>query len=249
MKRNFTNENFEDFLRQSADDLRMRPSKKVWKGISSHLNQRQRKVGFAIGAFLLALSTFAYLTVENSSSQFSETISADKAKAILKPVKEQATRNNAQAIDSRSTTSKSLSNNTLRPKADNSFLSHSSAIGSVENAIADENTNMAATNEFVPTTVDSYFDDVLEERAAKQNLVDNDKSPIYPLSIESVVNSYKPKFQKKKLSFQFYFTPTTSYRKLTENKSFLRTQSPSNPSYTPALIFDVNNVVLCKIMK
>jgi hypothetical protein len=243
MKRNFTNENFEDFLRQNADDLRMRPSKKVWKGISSHLNQRRRRVGFAIGAFLLALSTFAYLTVENSSSQFAETISAGKAKAAVKPVEKETTQNNAQTIDSRSTTSTTLSNNTLRPKVDNAFSSQLSANGFDKNAVAEENTSLAGANEFVPTIVDSYFDDVIEEQAAKHNLVDNNKSPIYPLSIESVVNSYKPKFQKKKLSFQFYFTPTTSYRKLSENKSFLRSQSPSNPNYAPALIFDVNNVV------
>ncbi len=61
MKRNFTNENFEDFLRQSADGLRLRPSGKVWKNISKHLNKRRRRVGFAIGTFLLAVSTFGLL--------------------------------------------------------------------------------------------------------------------------------------------------------------------------------------------
>lgn len=242
MKRNFTNENFEDFLRQSADDLRMRPSKKVWKGISSHLNQRRRRVGFAIGAFLLAISTFAYLRVENSSSQFAETISAGKAKATLKPAEEKSIQNNHQSIDQKSTTSNFLSNNTLKSGANNSFLSQLSLNNSAESTIADENTSLTGTNEFVPTIVDSYFDHPTEEKA-NQNPVDNDKSTIYPLSIESVINSYKPSPQKKKLSFQFYFTPTTSYRKLSENKSFLRSQSPGSPNYAPALIFDVNNVV------
>ncbi|MGN6399043.1 MAG: hypothetical protein ACTHMD_01235 [Flavisolibacter sp.] len=245
MKRNFTNENFEDFLRQSADDLRMRPSKKVWKGVSSHLNQRRRRVGFAIGVFLLAISTFAYLRVENSSSQFAETISADKAKATLKPAEEQSIQNNHQSINQKSATSNFISSNTLKSKVGNSFLSQLSLNSSAENTITDENASLMGTDEFVPTIVDSYFDHPTEEKV-NQNLVDNDKAAIYPLSIESVVNSYKPSVQKKKLSFQFYFTPTTSYRKLSENKSFLRSQSPSNPNYAPALIFDVNNVVTHK---
>ncbi|MGN6165665.1 MAG: hypothetical protein ACTHOF_14100 [Flavisolibacter sp.] len=242
MKRNFTNENFEDFLRQSADDLRMRPSKKVWKGVSSHLNQRRRRLGFAIGAFLLAISTFAYLRVENSSSQFAETISADKAKGTLRPAEANSIQNNNQSIDEKSTTSNFLSNNTLKSRVDNSVSSQLSLSSSIESTIADENISLTGTDEFVPTIVDSYFDDSSKEDI-EQNQADNNKSPLYPLSIESVVNSYKPSLQKKKLSFQFYFTPTTSYRKLSENKSFLRSQSPSNPNYAPALIFDVNNVV------
>src|SRR5829696_5357903 len=79
MKRNFTNENFEDFLRESAEELRMRPSDKVWKSISSHLNQRRRRVGFAIGTFLLALSTFAYFTNEGSSHKSNSSVKTTPA--------------------------------------------------------------------------------------------------------------------------------------------------------------------------
>ncbi|MBK9570653.1 MAG: hypothetical protein IPO53_12605 [Chitinophagaceae bacterium] len=44
------------------------------------------------------------------------------------------------------------------------------------------------------------------------------KNDIYPLTIESIVNSYKHIRQRKKLSWQVYFTPTVSYRRLKENK-------------------------------
>ncbi|HJW16339.1 MAG TPA: hypothetical protein VJ499_04435, partial [Flavisolibacter sp.] len=68
MKKNFTPENFEDFLRQSADGLRMRPSVKVWKGVSSQLNKRRRRFEFIIGAFIIALSTFGYFIIEQPGS-------------------------------------------------------------------------------------------------------------------------------------------------------------------------------------
>ena len=79
MKRNFTNENFEDFLRQSADGLRLRPSGKVWKNISKHLNKRRRRVGFAIGTFLLAISIFGYFIVQDSAKKLNSFANANPA--------------------------------------------------------------------------------------------------------------------------------------------------------------------------
>ena len=64
MERNFTNENFENFLRQNADGLRMRPNEKVWKEISKKLNRRKRLAGFTIGSLLLAICTLGYFSIE-----------------------------------------------------------------------------------------------------------------------------------------------------------------------------------------
>jgi hypothetical protein len=64
-----------------------------------------------------------------------------------------------------------------------------------------------------------------------------------PLTIESVINSYTRR--NKKLSFQYYFTPTISYRKLSENKSYLRSQN-SGPSNYATLYGNINNVVTHK---
>src|SRR3982751_5609152 len=63
MKRNFTNENFEGFLQQNADSLRMRPSDKVWSGITRHLNRRRRILGFTLGFSLLILTGIGYYFV------------------------------------------------------------------------------------------------------------------------------------------------------------------------------------------
>ena len=42
MERN-SNENFEHFLRQNAEDFRMHPSPKVWEGISENLNKKKTR--------------------------------------------------------------------------------------------------------------------------------------------------------------------------------------------------------------
>ncbi len=73
----------------------------------------------------------------------------------------------------------------------------------------------------------------------------SNKRDIYPLTIESVVNSYKHTRLRKKLSWQIYFTPTVSYRKLKENKAFLNAARP----YTAAPasnVSDINSVVTHK---
>jgi hypothetical protein len=92
--------------------------------------------------------------------------------------------------------------------------------------------------------VDDYFDGGIKEETPQT--VSVAKPALYPLTIESVLNSYTAGRSRKKIGFQFYFTPTISYRKLGENKSFLRSQPANNPNYRQALIFDVNNVVTHK---
>jgi hypothetical protein len=71
------------------------------------------------------------------------------------------------------------------------------------------------------------------------------KQDIYPMSIESVVNSYKPAFRKK-VTAQLYFTPTVSYRKLRENKSYLRSANFANNPSNLAALSDINSVVTHK---
>jgi hypothetical protein len=251
MKRNFTNENFEDFLRQNADGLRLRPSDKVWKNISRHLNKRRRRVGFAIGTFLLAVSSFGYFIVQDSAKKFDSFVDAspDKAPAVIKRLFEKET------AEQSTIHTPQVSNTTLsaQPSPENTFISVNNRLlpRPAENNSAEikaektDNDNLLASTEFSPTIVDSYFDQPFKEETKKQSTANN-SSLTYPFTIESVINSYTAKSRKKKLGFQFYFTPTISYRKLSENKSFLRTQPSTSPSYLPALVFDVNNMVTHK---
>jgi hypothetical protein len=69
-----------------------------------------------------------------------------------------------------------------------------------------------------------------------------------PYTIESVLNSYKFIRGRKKLSWHFFVTPTISYRKLKENKTFLNAArntlgTPANYSYS---FSDINSIVTHK---
>ena len=65
MKRDFTNENFEDFLKNSADSLRMKAPDKVWQNLSKELNKRRRRFTIGLGAFLLISSAVGYGVIGN----------------------------------------------------------------------------------------------------------------------------------------------------------------------------------------
>jgi hypothetical protein len=67
------------------------------------------------------------------------------------------------------------------------------------------------------------------------------------LSIESVTNVFKAIRNRNRVTLQFFFTPTVSYRKLSENKDYLRA-SQNNPNATPnmANFYSVNNAVTHK---
>ena len=242
MKKNFTPENFEDFLRQSADGLRMRPSVQVWKGVSSHLNKRRRRFEFIIGAFIIAVSTFGYFIIEQPGS-------------VTKPspsgtIKSSASQENFAIVNKGTHTTATYSQNTIAAsKNKNITTSHTHTVVSTSpvtnNEMEAQQLGAINPTEFSPTIVDSYFENNSDTQAP-ETAQDNKPGVKYPLTIESVTNSFKPFKLKKKVGFQFYFTPTVSYRKLGENKSFLRSQPVTNPNYTPALIYDVNTVVTHK---
>ena len=52
-------------------------------------------------------------------------------------------------------------------------------------------------------------------------LTNKKQDAAYPMTIESVTNSYTPRFKKGKLGLQLFFTPTVSYRGLRGNKGYI----------------------------
>jgi hypothetical protein len=110
-----------------------------------------------------------------------------------------------------------------------------------------------ADEPFEPTIVDSY--PVEENETSKVNEASEDflrvsSSPnSTPWTIESATNSFLEKrfVRKSRFQTQFHFAPTISYRKLTENKSYLRNsnQALAQPNYS-ALYNSVNSMVTHK---
>jgi hypothetical protein len=237
MERNFTNENFEGFLKQNADRHRMRASDKVWKNISKSLNKKRRYTVGLTGFFLLT-SLLGYLVTHEPRQQFQKQSTSPKT-------------NSASSIATN--TPPALRNNQLglpgiikQPKQNliaQQKSNHSLIIAELGTALR-HNSEQEMANpvfDFQPAVIDSDPESPQTSTEKKQEFKLSESEL---LTIESVLNSYK-RGKKKKLGFQFYFTPTVSYRKLSENKSYLRSIN-NVPANYPVLQNDVNNIVTHK---
>jgi len=214
MERNFANENMEEFLRRSTDGLSMRPSAKVWKGISSHLNKRKRKFGFILGASLLFTTALGYFLVNESSRNYS-TVPVNPTSSTKQNLKSGIV---PQLSNEEIATNKPLRSYSAKTHSVNNFKQITSdpfadkKLNFTQTLV--QETELVAQNTFTPTIVDSY----LANELPREKLSNREEEVIAsdPLSIESVLNSYRPR--TKKLGWQFYFTPTLSYRNVNDNK-------------------------------
>jgi hypothetical protein len=257
MKRDFTNDHFEEFLKQSADSLRMKAPDKVWQNLSKELNKRRRRFIIGLSVFLLISSGIGYYTIAHVTEPIEiRSKQTDQHQNIIaeQPTEKISSFNLPLAAKERTSLPTESFNNTSAvqnkegKKVREADISSAQPINTAQSNESSEN-NLVAQSPFTPTVVDSYteFDN-------QESIDEKDKQPILisrnetlPLTIESVINSYKLKGSKAKLETQFYFVPTISYRKLTENKSYLRALSQSNtPSNYPAFHSSVNNNVTHK---
>jgi hypothetical protein len=102
-----------------------------------------------------------------------------------------------------------------------------------------EDNNPAGANSTNTTTILTASPAAVTENISQEAEKKAEVKETYPLTIESVINSYQRK--RKKLTWQAYFTPTISYRRLTENKYFLEANRNTGPGYL--YIPDINSAV------
>jgi hypothetical protein len=67
MENKFNHDEFEHFIKENADQYRMFPSEKVWKGINQTINTRTRWYGFALGFLILTISVVTWVMLSNSN--------------------------------------------------------------------------------------------------------------------------------------------------------------------------------------
>jgi hypothetical protein len=247
MKKHFTHENFERFLKESADDLQMRPSADVWSRIEGRMNRRRRRVFFSSAFFLLTASLFGYLIIEQSKNAadpfagvqtLSKKTDAKPANITTNPATTDASLQRASTAKPRLTVA-SVTKNPVN-------ASTSVTREQLGSPIVPENSNASVVgvpSPFTPTVVDEQqpFSNTAPETRVEQETAKNEIP-----TIESVVNSYSPKRVKRKPEFQLFFTPTVSYRRLTENKSYLRAVPQSMATFNIAALYDVNSMVTHK---
>jgi hypothetical protein len=296
MESNFNNKDFEQFVKQNADQYRMFPSEKVWDGINNTLHTRRRWYGIGLTLLLLTTGVVTWVMLLNTSGKKQEitnnTIvstskkSAEKETKIIKPAIL------APAKPVNSTIPGNSSSNTLINLFPADFTTTSTEEDEISTTVVQSNDiqlaapliikpedNNAAQAVYAKkeikqnwnnttTAIPSVESPVLKLVQSKReydeinlqkdeaiatdlnnNVAATEKKDMYPLTIESVVNSYQKIARRKGLTWQIYFLPTVSYRKLTENKSFITSTQQitgSSPLNYVIATGDVNNVVTHK---
>lgn len=291
MESNFNNRDFEQFVKQNADQYRMFPSEKVWNGIHNTLHARKRWYG--IGLTLLVVSTVAVswvmlLSPGDKKQLSANTISNAEIKkqsptktptngvAIFAPLKIVA----SPAADAGSVVT--ISNNlfvtdVISPLKNQEYeslplIAEKEFKSATSSTIINhqENTSITSTLNFKEPTVynkavitpilkdvyKSQPDNLLVSSAVSKEEMplpaNNNTTPqekdITSQPIETSINSYSLVSKRKKITWQIYFLPTVSYRKLAENKNFLIStqQITASSPLNSAVTNDINEVVTHK---
>ena len=268
MESNFNNKDFEQFVKQNADQYRMFPSEKVWKGIHNALHTRRRWFGIGLTLLLLTTGTVTWVMVTSPSKN-----QAAPSRQIIS--------SNTQAKDQKTESAVKSNNILFIPGPDgrqkNGLAANTTVIEknnlikgpgivsinqseTLEEIVPNKPENLVSAiplynNEpvyFIPVDITSIgiINDNDPEFESNQSLATTEiklveARDMYPLSIESVINSFEY-IAKRKLTWQIYFAPTISYRRLSENKAFLSSPQSSNSPYSYAAIYDINTAVTHK---
>src|SRR5574338_19484 len=275
MQRDFNNNDFEQFVKQNADQYKMYPSEKVWKGIHSSLHTRRTWYGLGFVLLILASVVVTWMMVSSPEvkQQTNTNIPANAAKENQPATEKKAAIHefigSVSSIQDNKFPEPLVANNTLtdnqnlpilQETADQTLtprMSFKPAIQNVHLSALDPNeveatdiqnivsmsdnytlTDQATDNEYDPTQMIKNPVTIFSQAPVQKN--------IYPLTIESVFNSYRHPVKHSKIDWQLTLTPTISYRRLSENKSFLRNVSISSGTYAYAYLYNVNSVVTHK---
>ena len=273
MESKYSNRDFEQYLKDNADQYRMFPSDKVWKGVNNALHTRRKWYGFWLGFLLLmtggavtwVMTTYPSSKKENSivlntntvASQPVKSTSIEKATQDIKNLLP-FTKNKEFTISYGSTVSEldgnsvipllSTQNNISEKIIDFQPVSQYQSI-QIERGqpgmVNGLNGNINLPTEFTSLTSDRKADNFPPAIVTdNDNIISkNTQAEVSPLTIESVVNAYQFKKPARKISWQLFITPTVSYRKLSVNKS---SDNPSAFNYPFASLSDVNSVVTHK---
>lgn len=283
MESNFNNKDFEQFVKQHADQYRMFPSEKVWKGIDSALHTKRKWYGLGLALLLLLTGgtvTWVMMTTPVNKNDQQQVAANSNTKArqattsgnntevnlpdgpivydikppVAKPVYNYPLKISDESINNQVAVVENLTPVTpesakvivITPVAENKNYLHLSP--EVDGVVAG---SAAETPEYFPVTIVESaalpINEIQENKTAgKEAIVVATPEP-YSLTIESILNSYKkPVTRKKLLALQVYVSPTVSYRKLSENKEFLRSAANSGNVPFSVASRDVNNAVMHK---
>jgi Outer membrane protein beta-barrel domain len=292
MENRSINRDFEQFVKQNADQYRMFPSEKVWNGIHNRIHTRRRWYGLALAFLLLSTGAVTWVMLVNPSSRkqslaytkasipaANKQLKAEKKSTIIAPVLS-AKSNGEKSANTIFPTGLTIETNTSAKDTEADIATSpygiaientdpttiepdisSKSIVSVEQPAlsADKKATRSFTKmkEAVAKNVSAIIPaEIITETAVSKPAVEKSNLPAEeekadekntgitpPLTIESVVNSFKRISKKKKSTWQVFVTPTISYRSLRENEAFIDAANRSTPliSYVPENLQSVVN--------
>lgn len=273
MESNYSNKDFEQYVKQNADQYRMFPSDKVWKGVNDALHTRRKWYGFWLGFLLLVtggavtwvMTTYPSSKKENSITQNSNPIFTPSAKKtstgqiqgdiqnLLPFNKEIGIVKNSFIIEGNNSVAlpETKQENITEETFDLSPVSQQYHV--TETEIFPEITDSRIrTNSSILNNLPALKPALIEKAPfadpspvmTNTSETANDQNEIYSLlTIESVTNAYRYKNPPKKISWQLFITPTVSYRKLSVNNTL---DNAASFNYPFASLTDVNNAVTHK---
>jgi len=206
---------FEQFLKENADNHRLYPADSVWVNIQARLHPKKR---WPLTAILLLAFTTGSITWFGYGERSIESVRS------------------ASTREASVTTNEIVSDFVSDvPQFVNGFaevpiVSAQIPATKIETAItvAPEKTSIEPTIAVAPAAVAT-------STATAE--------PSYPLSIESVTNSYQRQKHSPRFRWQFHFTPTVSYRSLKEDQKFIA-QARMNLLAAPmAATTELSNVI------
>ncbi len=243
MERNFTPDNFEHFLRQNADGLRMRPSEDVWEGIAQKMQKRKRRWGFLLIALLAGTAGGYYFLQPADEGTRKEPAGTGQATASAEGTEQHSSKALATAETKPETAGARIIPISTRLNTAASLALHTASTGftgTTETTTGSPSGSEAGANE---APVSPLFEGtVIDEIPGGEHRIPSSHNNLFPardpMTIESVVNLFRRQ-QKSKVGYQLYLTPTVSYRKLTDNKDYVGGMQP--------LVFsDINSAVTHK---
>jgi len=206
---------FEQFLKENADNHRLYPADSVWVNIQARLHPKKR---WPLTAILLLAFTTGSITWFGYGERSIESVRSASTR-------EASVTTNEIVSDFVSDVPQFVNGFAEAP-----IVSAQIPATKIEPAItvAPEETSIEPTIAVAPAAVAT-------STATAE--------PSYPLSIESVTNSYQRQKHSPRFRWQFHFTPTVSYRSLKEDQKFIA-QARMNLLAAPmAATTELSNVI------
>jgi len=226
---------FEQFLKENADNHRLYPADSVWENIHARLHPKKRWPLTAILLLAFTTGSITWFGYGERSIESVRSASTREASATTNEIVSDFVSDVPQFVNG-------LAEATAVTPTEASIISAQIPATKIEPAIAIAEVQEISSK--VATSISSNKPTALTvEPASVSSDAINTTEPSYPLSIESVTNSYQRQKHSPRFRWQLHFTPTVSYRSLKEDQKFIA-QARMNLSAAPlAASTELSNVI------